>query len=121
MNSTTAHLTRLDQLADQLQAKAATSSARRAAHTLIAGNAPLRQTVIALAAGAEMSEHENPGYATVHVLRGNARLVAGADTWQLPAGSHLVIPDERHSVSADTDTVLLLSAVLANENLPIDR
>lgn len=114
-------LTQLDELADQLQATAASSSAQRAAHTLIAGDAPLRQTVIALAAGAELSEHVNPGYATVHVLRGEARLMAGEETWQLRTGSHLVIPNERHSVVADADTVLLLSAVLANEDLPIDR
>lgn len=117
----TDNLTQLDELADQLQAKAAASSAQRAAHTLIAGDAPLRETVIALAAGAQMSEHENPGYATVQVLRGQARLLAGQETWQLRTGSHLVIPDRRHSVEADTDTVLLLSAVLANEDLPIDR
>lgn len=115
----TDNLTQLDELADQLQAKAAASSAQRAAHTLIAGDAPLRQTVIALAAGAQLSEHENPGYATLHVLRGNARLVAGQDTWQLRAGSHLVIPGQRHSVEADADTVVLLSAVLASEDLPI--
>ena len=115
----TDHLTQLDELADQLQAKASASSAQRAAHTLIAGNAPLRQTVIALAAGAQMSEHENPGYATLQVLRGDAKLVAGPDSWQLRTGSHLVIPDQRHSVEANADTVLLLSAVLANEDLPI--
>ncbi len=113
-------LTQLDELADELAAKAASSSARRAAHTLIAGDAPLRQTVIALAGGAEMSEHENPGYATVQLLRGSAQLVAGSSSWPLRAGSHLVVPDERHSITAESDTVLLLSVVLAGESLPID-
>ena len=113
-------LTQLDELAEELLGEATTSSALRAARTLIAGNAPLRQTVIALAAGAEMSEHENPGYATVHILSGSARLVAGPHTWELRTGSHLVVPDERHSVQADADTVLLLSVVLAKESLPID-
>jgi quercetin dioxygenase-like cupin family protein len=113
-------LTQLDELATQLLAEATSSSAHRAARTLIAGKAPLRQTVIALAAGAEMSEHENPGYATVHLLSGNARLDAGSRSWELRAGSHLVVPNERHSVRAEADTVMLLSAVLANENLPQD-
>ncbi len=113
-------LTQLDELAVQLLAEATSSSARRAARTLIAGNAPLRQTVIALAAEAQMSEHENPGYATVHVLSGSARLVAGSSTFELRTGSHLVVPHERHSVHADADTVLLLSVVLANEDLPLD-
>lgn len=113
-------LTQLDELATELLAEAASSSAHRAARTLIAGKAPLRQTVIALAAGAEMSEHENPGYATVQVISGNARLVGGSGTWELRDGSHLVVPDERHSVQAAEDTVLLLSVVLAKEHLPED-
>jgi len=113
-------LTQLDDLATELLAEATSSSARRAARTLIAGKAPLRQTVVALAAGAEMSEHENPGYATVQILSGNARLISGSGTWELRAGSHLVVPDERHSVQAGADTVLLLSVVLANEHLPQD-
>jgi quercetin dioxygenase-like cupin family protein len=113
-------LTQLDELAEELLGEATHSSAHRAARTLIAGNAPLRQTVVALAAGAEMSEHENPGYATVHILSGDARLVAGSNTWELRTASHLVVPNERHSVRAETDTVLLLSVVLAKESLPID-
>src|SRR5262249_11676930 len=36
----------------------------------------LRQTVIALANGQALSEHENPGEATVHVLVGRVRLHA---------------------------------------------
>src|SRR4028119_2477310 len=87
-------LTQLDELATELLAEATSSSAHRAARTLIAGQAPLRQTVVPLAAGAEMSEHENPGYATVQILTGNARLVAGSGTWELPAGWHLVVPTD---------------------------
>ncbi|HZG97316.1 MAG TPA: LuxR family transcriptional regulator [Nocardioidaceae bacterium] len=116
----TEDLTQLDELATELLAEATSSSAHRAARTLIAGKAPLRQTVIALAAGAEMSEHENPGYATVQILTGAARLVAGSGSWELRAGSHLVVPHERHSVHAGADTVLLLSVVLAKEHLPED-
>ncbi len=112
-------VTRIDELADELQAKAGRSPAHRAAHTLIAGTAPLRETVIALSAGAHLSEHENPGYATLHVLRGEARLVAGPDAWALPEAAHVVVPDMRHSVEAVSDTVFLLSVVLAGEDLPI--
>jgi quercetin dioxygenase-like cupin family protein len=37
----------------------------------------LRQTVIALAAGQTLDEHENPGEATLHVLHGHDQQVSG--------------------------------------------
>jgi len=37
----------------------------------------LRQTLIALTAGSSMSEHENPGEATLQVISGRVRLVSG--------------------------------------------
>jgi quercetin dioxygenase-like cupin family protein len=102
-------VTRLDSLADDLLAKAAAVSAHRAAQTLIAGGAPLRQTVIALTDGGQLSEHENPGYATLQVLRGRVRLVAGESTWELWAAAHIRIPDRRHSLHAEEDCVVLLT------------
>ena len=58
------------------------STSGRAAHTAVGGHEHvLRQTVIALRAGQALAEHENPGEATVHVLRGRVRLVAGTDSW----------------------------------------
>ena len=50
----------------------------RSAHTVYGGHEhTLRQTLIALAAGRKLDEHENPGEATVYVLQGRVRLSAG--------------------------------------------
>lgn len=50
----------------------------RSAHTVFGGHEQvMRQTVIALQAGSALSEHNNPGEATVHVLHGRVRLRAG--------------------------------------------
>jgi quercetin dioxygenase-like cupin family protein len=64
--------------------KAATAApAGRSARTVYGGHEHmLRQTLMALTAGSSMSEHENPGEATVHVLRGRVRLVADAAEWK---------------------------------------
>ena len=59
----------LDALARVLMNSAATAPAGRAAETIYGGHEHvLRQTLIALTAGAVLSEHENPGEATVQVL-----------------------------------------------------
>ena len=59
----------LDALARELLAAATASSSGRAARTVHGGHEHvLRQTVIALAAGQTLAEHDNPGEATVHVL-----------------------------------------------------
>ena len=61
----------LDALARELLAAASVSASGRAARTVYGGHEHvLRQTVIALAAGQALAEHENPGEATVHVLHG---------------------------------------------------
>ena len=61
---------------------ARTASSGRSAKTVYGGHERiLRQTVIALASGQQLSEHENPGEATVHVLHGRVRLAAGDVSW----------------------------------------
>ena len=53
------------------------ASSGRSSHTVYGGHEHmLRQTLIALAAGQKLDEHENPGEATVHVLYGRVRLAA---------------------------------------------
>jgi quercetin dioxygenase-like cupin family protein len=111
-DSAAAAVTRLDLLADDLLAQAAAGSAHRAAHTLIGGGSPLRQTVIALTDGGQLSEHENPGFATLQVLRGRVRLVAGESSWELGTAVHVRIPDRRHSLHAEEDCVVLLTVAL---------
>lgn len=71
----------------------------------------LRQTVIALRAGAIMGEHENPGEATVQVLQGRIVLAAGPNSWTCWTGDLIITPEVRHSVTALEDSVVLLSVV----------
>jgi len=89
-------------------ARAATSG--RAAVTVHGGHEhDLRQTVIALVEGRSLGEHESPGEATLHVLRGRVRLVAGEDSWQGEEGDYLVIPPARHDLTALSDAAVLLT------------
>jgi len=82
----------------------------RSARTVHGGPATaLRQTLVALVAGHELAEHASPGDATLQVLRGRVRLTADDRTWVGEAGDLLVIPDARHALRADEDSVVLLT------------
>jgi quercetin dioxygenase-like cupin family protein len=103
----------LQAVADELLAQASAEHARRAARTLPHSTDGLRHTMIALLAGAELQEHNSPpGPAVLLVLRGHGRLVAGDQSMDLRPLQHVAIPPRRHSLEADTDTVVLLSVVL---------
>jgi quercetin dioxygenase-like cupin family protein len=104
--------TDLQHLAGELLERAAEEHARRAAHTLPHPVDGLRQTVIALLAGAGLGEHESPGPASLFVIRGHVRLTAGDDTVELAAHRISPIPDRRHSLHADEDSVVLLSVAV---------
>jgi quercetin dioxygenase-like cupin family protein len=101
----------LQELARDHAARAAQSSAGRSAHTVHGGaGATLRQTVIALRAGQELAEHENPGEATVLVLEGRVRLTGAATgASEGPRHTLLTVPDERHALTALEDSVVLLT------------
>jgi quercetin dioxygenase-like cupin family protein len=105
-------VTDLQELADELLAQAAASTARRAARSLPHPAEGLRQAVLALLAGASLSEHEAPGAASLLVLRGRARLVAGDDVVELGAHQLAPIPPRRHSLTADEDSVVLLTVAV---------
>jgi quercetin dioxygenase-like cupin family protein len=101
----------LPEAAAGLLVDAQAHSARRAARTLCGGSGhALRQTVIALLAGASLSDHENPGEATLQVLEGQVRLSWSDGSVDLDPGGHVVIPEERHGLLALTDAVVLLTA-----------
>lgn len=100
----------LDALARQLLERAAHEPSGRGAQTVVGGHEHvLRQTLIALKADGELAEHASPGEASVHVLRGRVRLVAGRTTWDGREGDLLVVPPARHALQAVTDTVVLLT------------
>ncbi|MDX6358320.1 MAG: hypothetical protein QOH37_1374 [Nocardioidaceae bacterium] len=89
---------------------ARTASSGRSAHTVYGGHEHvLRQTLIALRAGIDLDEHENPGEATVHVLQGRVTLVAGEDRWNGSPGDLITVPDSRHRLEAVEDSVVLLT------------
>jgi quercetin dioxygenase-like cupin family protein len=89
-------------------ARAATNG--RSSHTVFGGHDHrLRQTLIALAAGQELAEHESPGEATLYVLAGAVQLTTATDSIQLSVGDIAVIPDERHGLHALEDCAVLLT------------
>lgn len=90
------------------QAREATSG--RSAKTIFGGHEhQLRQTLIALRAGEELSEHENPGEATLQVLEGRVLLKFGEVSWNGSPGDLLIIPDGLHSLDALEDSAVLLT------------
>jgi quercetin dioxygenase-like cupin family protein len=96
---------------EQLEA-ARRAEAGRAATTVVGGHErALRQTVVALVAGAVMADHDNPGEATLYVIDGRVELRAGGETWAARTGDLVEIPPTRHAVHAVEDSALLLTAV----------
>ena len=100
----------LEALATQQLELAAAHNGRPAADTVVGGHERvLRQTVIGMIAGTELGEHNNPGEASVHVLRGRVRLICGDNSWEGRAGDLIKVPDGRHSVQALEDSAILLT------------
>jgi quercetin dioxygenase-like cupin family protein len=97
-------------LAREQVTRARAASSGRSAQTVYGGHEHvLRQTVIALASGHRLEEHENPDEATVHVLTGRVRLGAGDATWDGSPGDLLIVPDARHTLEALEDSTVLLT------------
>jgi quercetin dioxygenase-like cupin family protein len=102
----------LQTIVEEQLAKARAATAGRAAETISGDHARLmRQTVIALTAGTELSEHENPGEATIYVVAGAVEVAAGDERLSLRAGDFADVPAHRHSLHALEDSAVLLTAV----------
>ena len=103
----------LDALARE-QLDRARSNGGRSASTVYGGHEQaLRQTLIAMTAGAATGEHASPGEATLQVLHGRVRLTAGQDVWDGRAGDLILIPPVAHSLEATEDAAVLLTVVKA--------
>jgi len=86
------------------------ASSGRSAETVFGGHEHhLRQTLIALRSGESLSEHENPGEATVQVLVGRVLLCAGSAEWNGSPGDLLTVPNGRHALDAVEDSVIVLT------------
>jgi quercetin dioxygenase-like cupin family protein len=100
----------LDAIVREQTRRAAAASSGRSAETVYGGHEhALRQTVVALTAGSSLDEHENPGEATVQVLRGRVRLTAGEVAWEGRSGDLLIVPGTRHALAAFEDSAILLT------------
>jgi quercetin dioxygenase-like cupin family protein len=99
-------------VAKEQLAHAREADSARSSETLLGGHdAAMRQTLIALAGGAEMSEHVNPGQASIVVLEGEIEVHAGTERTQVGRGEFVELPPEPHSVRALSDSAFLLTAV----------
>lgn len=100
----------IEALARQQLKAASTSVSGRAADTVFGGHEKaLRQTVIGLLAGTQLSEHENPGESTIYVLRGRVKMAVGGVSWEARTGDLLIVPEARHSLQALEDSAILMT------------
>jgi quercetin dioxygenase-like cupin family protein len=105
----------IEAIAKQQIDQARNSAAARAATTVYGGHEhALRQTVVGLKGGAALAEHDNPGEGTVYVLSGRVTLATGDESWEGRAGDLIVIPHARHTLTAEEDSAVLLTAVPGN-------
>ncbi|MGE2833601.1 cupin domain-containing protein [Mycobacterium sp. SMC-4] len=103
----------LNELADKQLEEARNANSGRSGHTVFGGHEhALRQTLLALAEGHGLDEHESPGEATLQVLRGRVRLQAQEGSVELSAGEYVLIPRERHSLATLEDSVVLLTVAV---------
>ena len=103
----------LSALIEEKLAEAREHHSGRSAVTVHGGrDNALRQTLVALAEGHVLGEHDSPPESTLQVLQGRVRLSTAEDTWEGSASDFLVIPPERHDLAALTDAAVLLTVSL---------
>lgn len=104
-------VTQVDAVAAELIEEARGHDAHRAARTLVTGTIQ-RVTLIALADGAELAEHDSPPAATLHVVTGRVRLHTHDREWTLERGQLVRVPPQRHGLTALADSAVLLTVAL---------
>lgn len=105
-------MTDLTSLVEELLTTARAHASGRGGRSVRGGqDTHLHHMVLALTAGASLSEHESPGEATLLVLHGRVRLEAGDEAWDLGAGELADIPPRRHGLTALEDSAVMLTTV----------
>jgi quercetin dioxygenase-like cupin family protein len=106
-------------VADELLAEAGQLSSGRSARTLTPGKgAPLKQSLLALAAGQRLQEHVAPGPTTLLGLRGSCVLTHDDQRVTLTEGVWTSCPTGPHILEAVTDAVVLLTVTPSAEHDP---
>ena len=99
--------------AHELLEQARELAAGRAARTLTPGQgAPLKQTLMAIAEGRQLDEHQAPGPATLQVLLGDVVLRTGDVELRLSQHDWAAIPPAPHDLRAEADAVVLLTVAM---------
>jgi quercetin dioxygenase-like cupin family protein len=109
--STSADIVALSPVANELLVQAREHQSRPASRTVVSGQLQ-RATVIALAKGTELAEHDSPPAATLQVITGRVRLHSGEREWLMESGDVVPIPPTRHGLVALTDAAVLLTVAL---------
>jgi quercetin dioxygenase-like cupin family protein len=79
-------------------------------------DARVKVTVFGFAAGQELSEHTSSKAAIIEILAGEARLGLGDERVDARPGAWAYLePNARHSVSALTDVVMLLTLIKSGD------
>lgn len=101
----------ISELASEQLDTARSVDSGRSTSLLVGRGQQLKQVLLALASGHRVADHENPGQATLQVLRGEVTLSSGADEWTCSAGDFVAIPPSRHRLDALSDSVVILTMV----------
>jgi hypothetical protein len=112
---------RLQMLADEMMAEAASRESLRSTRRLPDSVSGLQQTLIALAGASSVHPSDGRTEGSLHVLRGAARLVAGNDSIELQTHDYAPLPIGPHVISADVAAVILHSVVAPPEAPPTSR
>lgn len=100
----------------QLIDEALLAKGGRSARTLVKEGS-LRVTVVALAAGGILTEHQADGPITVHVLAGTIRFLVGGDEWTLGPGDLLSLAARvPHAVESAEGAEFLLTVAGGGED-----
>ncbi|MEO7126064.1 MAG: LuxR family transcriptional regulator [Nakamurella sp.] len=100
----------LTALARRQLAVARNASSGRDAQTVYGGHEhALRQTLIAIAAGHTLIEHDGMREATLFILQGRVRLSADGTVWLGAPGDLLIMPSCGNSLDALEDSAVLLT------------